>query len=68
MLFRSVRHGVNGMLFDPVDMQALAGHMAQLGDGIVDSDAMGMASETIIGDWSPARFGEAVCSALSTGS
>lgn len=53
-----VEPGVNGFLFDPCDGGALAAGMRDIAANSCDRQAMGRASEEIIGRWSPDQFAE----------
>ena len=55
-----VRDGVNGFLFDPLDVGGLAKLMLKLSNGEVDLAAMGQASLDIIGRWTPDTFAESL--------
>lgn len=65
-----VQEGVNGYLFDPEDVEELAGLMARMaGMSAEERLAMGRASERLIMEWGPERFAsgaqEAVRAAMS---
>jgi glycosyltransferase involved in cell wall biosynthesis len=52
-----VQEGVNGFLFDPEDVEELAGLMARMsGMSSEERLAMGRASERLILEWGPERF------------
>lgn len=59
-----VAHGINGLLFDPYDVDALAEAMIEVADGSADRLAMGRASREIVARWSPERFAESLGSAV----
>ena len=53
-----VVHGVNGFVFDPYDVDELAGVMTEISCGSCDRKAMGRASREIVAHWSPEHFAE----------
>jgi glycosyltransferase involved in cell wall biosynthesis len=60
-----VQDGVNGVTFDPCDVEALAGLMywvAAMTNG--QRDAMGAAGQRIIAEWGPERFAEGLMQAV----
>lgn len=59
-----VRPGVNGFVFDPFDVLALATFMARLSGDEVDLSAMGQASREIIAHWTPERFAHGLLTAV----
>jgi glycosyltransferase involved in cell wall biosynthesis len=59
-----VAHGINGLLFDPYDVDALAEAMIEVADRSADRRAMGRASREIVARWSPERFAESLGSAV----
>ncbi|MBI1374430.1 MAG: glycosyltransferase [Phycisphaera sp.] len=61
-----VRNGVNGLTFDPDDVNAMAAAMKRLVAMSADErDAMGQASRRIIADFSPQRFAEGLVEAFA---
>lgn len=64
-----VHEGRNGYVFDPGDVDELAGLMIDLAQLTAEERmVMGEASQAIIQDWSPARFGEALWQAFQSAS
>ena len=61
-----VEPGGNGYIFDPYDIEALAGHLLHIAHGPVDRAAMGARSCEIISNWRPATFGTAMRRAVET--
>jgi glycosyltransferase involved in cell wall biosynthesis len=65
-----VRHGVNGLTFDPYSIDAMADAMCQMSRSGADLARMGHKSSELIDGWSPRRFAEglwqAVCAGAST--
>jgi glycosyltransferase involved in cell wall biosynthesis len=55
-----VREGVNGYSFDPDYPDQLAELLAALADDVERRTLMGKASSTVIADWSPRKFAEAL--------
>jgi glycosyltransferase involved in cell wall biosynthesis len=51
-----VVHGQNGFVFDPFDVQALAGYMTRISDVGTDRHAMGRISRDFIQNWTPETF------------
>ena len=60
-----VRNGVNGFIFDPCDVDQLAGLMGRV-VAMTDEQrrAMGQASERIIANWGPERFADGLLQAV----
>jgi glycosyltransferase involved in cell wall biosynthesis len=58
--------GVNGLLFDPYDVDDIAAAMIKIADGTCDREAMGRASREIVARWSPERFAESLSCAVET--
>jgi glycosyltransferase involved in cell wall biosynthesis len=52
-----VRHGENGFVFEPLDVQSLQRHMLDLADDNLMCMKFGERSLEIIKDWDPDRFG-----------
>ena len=50
-----VQDGVNGFMFDPNDVDALATQMYRMAHGNINRSAMGAASQHIIAEWGPER-------------
>jgi glycosyltransferase involved in cell wall biosynthesis len=59
-----VQPGINGLLFDPYDVDALASAMLEIAEGSCDRQAMGRMSQKIVSRWSPARFAAGLGSAV----
>jgi glycosyltransferase involved in cell wall biosynthesis len=53
-----VQEGVNGLTFDPYDVDGLARLLVRMSSGEVDLQAMGEASRRIIADWTPEVFAQ----------
>lgn len=61
-----VKDGQNGYVFDPYNVNAIAGAMERLSRlPVEDLRRMGQTSEEIITAWGPARFGEGLLQAAS---
>lgn len=59
-----VQEGVNGLTFDPYDVDGLARLMAKISSGEVDLRAMGEASRRIIAHWTPEVFAKNLLKAM----
>ncbi len=60
-----VHEGVNGFLFDPLDVEEMAGLLGQMaGMPVSERLAMGRASRGIVANWGPGRFAEGVREAV----
>jgi 1,2-diacylglycerol 3-alpha-glucosyltransferase len=51
-----VKHGVNGFAFDPLDVNALAGHLRRVADAQFPYEAFSQASVASVGEWGCDRF------------
>ena len=60
-----VREGVNGHVFDALDLAALARCLESIASGEEDLAAMGRASRGIIAGWTPERFAEGLDAAVA---
>jgi 1,2-diacylglycerol 3-alpha-glucosyltransferase len=66
--YELVRDGENGLLFDPFDVEDMAGALAGMANMRDDDRArMGRRSEAIVGDWTPLRFGRELMEAAGLG-
>ena len=62
-----VKQGVNGFIFDPFNVDELAGLMLKMASlSPAERAAMGDASQKIIDDWSPERFADGLWKALTS--
>ena len=62
--YELVRHGENGLLFDPADREAMAAALAAIAAmPQARRLAMGQASQRIVADWTPGRFGHELIAA-----
>jgi 1,2-diacylglycerol 3-alpha-glucosyltransferase len=61
-----VAPGINGLLFDPYDIHALAGAMRDITADGCDRQEMGRAGQEIVSRWSPAQFSESLMRAAET--
>jgi len=59
-----VRDGVNGFVFDPLDVQALARHMENVASPAFHRAAFGAASRETVAAWGPGRFAHGLSQAV----
>ncbi len=55
---------INGLLFDPEDVDSIAESMRKIADGSRNPRAMGRKSQEIVARWSPVRFADSLYAAV----
>jgi 1,2-diacylglycerol 3-alpha-glucosyltransferase len=61
-----VTPGINGLTFDPCDVDALSEAMLEISGESADREGMARASQEIVARWSPRRFAESLGCAVET--
>ncbi len=59
-----VRDGVNGFIFDPLDVEGMARNMARVSASDFPQAAFGEKSEEIVAEWCPERFARGLSQAI----
>ena len=65
--FDLVQEGINGFTFDPYDVRGLSEMMIRIAQDRLALAEMGLASQKIVAEWGPSRFGIGLRDAVNAG-